>query len=541
LQLIKRDKNHQNSSAKGSTKIAFRIASEIFSPVLLKKAFLLTTLLCLFFLATQDHIKAQIASIISEDGDGVIGVTSLMNATINGDTNAVKFFAKSGGEVVNQRNIGGASALHIAARMGNIEISTILIGSGANVNIADNEGWTPLMRAIMANNIGLVKLLMNHGADPRKMNSVGETAIINSASARCSECLEHLLSNYNFVDNLNIDVLGKQLNDAAVIASNKNDLETQSIIKEYYNSELSKRTIYSLGKSYSPSETPITPMTDNGDGVVKVKSLNDMPENMPESKNPIYRFVTVKRNEPFLEPSSSKIPQKISPIVVKSLDDKVDSEIDNQKFVFKGKKKSYAPINNKKQISDGEVGVGIVKPYDDKSADLLKTTTGAAIISDQQSTNKKFIFGGSKKAYMLIPMKESVVNTKKKDDILKKYDSTSIPSTGIPSTSTEMSEASFNSASNPSSAAETTDKKFIFKGISKPSSNATPNINPNNLKITEAVVDNAKTEEAAVNSNTEEVVNSNMNSHPSMDKKFIFKGTSKSFSKSNILKSKTIQ
>jgi uncharacterized protein len=502
LQLKNRNKNHKNSP-----KIAFKIASEIVSSALIKKAFLSTILLCLFFLAVPDHIKAQIASIISEDGDGIVGITSLMNATISGDSDAVKFFAKSGAVVVNQRNIGGASALHIAARMGNVEISTILIENGANVNITDNEGWTPLMRAVIAKNVELVKLLMKHGADPRQMNSVGETAIINSASAGCSECLEQLLSNYNFIDNLNIDILRKQLKDAIVIANNKNDLETQSIIKEYSNSELNKSPIYSLSKS-SPNEAPIIPKTYNGDGIVNVKSLNDM----PEGKSSIYRFTAVKKDEPFPSSSSSKIPQKTFYIVNRSSDsnsmaNEANERVpDKQKFVFKVGKKPHTPIvdNNTKHTSDFETG--IATSY--KETYLLKTTTDDAAISN--SATKKFIFKVGKKSYVPTPTKENILNPKKKTDIynFKKDDSANTPKTA---------EAVSDTIHPEPTNSETTDKKFIFKGSSKPSPNKNSvNILKNSLeKLEKVVVDDTKTEEKIINA---------IDSQPSVDKKFIFKG-----------------
>jgi hypothetical protein len=373
--------------------------------VFLKKIILSTLLLALFFLAVPDRIKAQIASIISEDGDGIVGITSLMNATINGDIQAVSFFAKSGNAVVNQKNIGGASALHIAARKGDLEISKILIENGANVNATDNEGWTPLMRAVMAKNVDLIKVLMNHDADPRKMNSVGETAIVNSASVGCGSCLEQILSNYNFIDNLNIDILKKQLKDAMVIANNKNDLETQSIIKEYFNSELNKSQIYSLSNNYSPKEAPITPKAYNGDGIVKVKSLDDM-------SKPTYKFAPIQNSE-----SSPKIPQKIDnkvyyiskPTALEPVQSTSKIIPTNKKFIFKGSKKPYTPLTESlpeiKAINKERAGVYNFKQGKEhnktvhtlpKAADKVDDV---AIPNDNRGADKKFIFKGATKPY----------------------------------------------------------------------------------------------------------------------------------------------
>ena len=336
----------------------------------LKKAILPSLLLCLFFLIIPNHIKAQIASIISEDGDGIVGITSLMNATINDDTDAVKFFAKSGAAIVNQKNVGGASALNIAARKGNIEICKILLENGANINITDNEGWTPLMRAALAKNADLVRMLILQGADPRKMNSTGETVIINSASAECSACLEQVFSGYNFIENLNIDILRKQLEEAMIIANNKNDLASQSIIKEYFNSEVNKSKIYSLTNNRS-LEMPITPNNSRGDGVVMVRSLDDMNQRSRNAhegnisgtydNRPVYKFLpnkTTNTTTPpyqFSPPTRQKNDENYHSNTINNSDQQIaNSPLLNKnpntiykKFIFKGDKKPFTPLNFK--------------------------------------------------------------------------------------------------------------------------------------------------------------------------------------------------
>lgn len=221
-------------------------------------------------------IKAQIINnIISEDGDGILGISSLMNATINNDVDAVNFFSKSGGFItVNQKNIGGATALHIATRNGNIEIAKILIENGANVNATDNEGWTPLMRATMSGNPGLVEMLLNHGADAIKTNSIGETAIVNAATSGCNECLKTLFSKYNFMEHLDITSLKQQINKAIVIASNKNDTNTQSILKSYLTNN---QIVYSLQNQNN--------FPNNSSKAIVVKSLDDKtPTTQPSNK-----------------------------------------------------------------------------------------------------------------------------------------------------------------------------------------------------------------------------------------------------------------
>ncbi|MCE3254751.1 MAG: ankyrin [Rickettsiaceae bacterium] len=180
--------------------------------------------------------RAQISGLIGENTEDAAGVTSLMSAAINNDAPAIKFFATSRPESVNQKNVGGATALHITARNGNVETSQILLDGGADVNSSDNEGWTPLMRSVLAKNPELVKVFLVRGADASKVNSVGETAIVQASSSECSECLQQLFSGYDFANKTSQQFLDNQLKLATDAAYNKDNAAIQSILKQYKDS-----------------------------------------------------------------------------------------------------------------------------------------------------------------------------------------------------------------------------------------------------------------------------------------------------------------
>lgn len=59
---------------------------------------------------------------------------------------------------------------------GHPQVVQQLITTGAEVNIADNNGWTPLMRAAARGQEEIVGLLLKHGADPTHRNVDGKTA-----------------------------------------------------------------------------------------------------------------------------------------------------------------------------------------------------------------------------------------------------------------------------------------------------------------------------------------------------------------------------
>jgi hypothetical protein len=160
------------------------------------------------------------------------GVTPLMSSTVNGDIDGVRFFAK-GGLVVNQKNLGGASALNLACREGNPEIVEILIKNGADVNSADNEGWTPLMRASMANNAKVVSALLSSGADAGRLNFSGETAIIHSSLSDCTSCLNEIFRRSSLITSVDKSFLKEQLANAFIIAKNKGNKPSQDAIEGY--------------------------------------------------------------------------------------------------------------------------------------------------------------------------------------------------------------------------------------------------------------------------------------------------------------------
>jgi len=178
-------------------------------------------------------IYAQIKNIYDSNNDNASGITSLMSAVASNDVNGVKFFAKAGSELINQKNLGGATALHIAAREGNSEIVKTLIEYGADIDSVDNENWTPLMRAAISGNKEIVDLLLTKGAKGSILNSAKESALIHATSSDCNECLSLLFGKFDFLQSMEVDSLKSQLADAFVIARNHENQVAQDIISAY--------------------------------------------------------------------------------------------------------------------------------------------------------------------------------------------------------------------------------------------------------------------------------------------------------------------
>jgi hemoglobin len=76
----------------------------------------------------------------------------------------VRALVLTGADVNAPSGVTRASALHAAARRGNVEIARMLLDSGAALNARDRKGDTPLQRAINCRKTGVAQLLRDRGA-----------------------------------------------------------------------------------------------------------------------------------------------------------------------------------------------------------------------------------------------------------------------------------------------------------------------------------------------------------------------------------------
>ncbi|QYU69199.1 ankyrin repeat domain-containing protein [Leptolyngbya sp. 15MV] len=108
-------------------------------------------------------------------------------------TNALN---QPGSVVVNARDITtGQTALHIVTQRRDLVWLRFLIQKGANPNIADRNGVTPLA---LASNLGFndgVEALIDGGARVDVTNSAGETPLISAVHRRDAGLIRVLLAN----------------------------------------------------------------------------------------------------------------------------------------------------------------------------------------------------------------------------------------------------------------------------------------------------------------------------------------------------------
>lgn len=95
------------------------------------------------------------------------GDTSLRKVAENGNQDRIKDMLDRRIVNVNMKLDEGKTILHVAASNGREHFVDILCKSGAKINERDNNGLTPLCTAVSKNHLEVVKVLLNHGADPK--------------------------------------------------------------------------------------------------------------------------------------------------------------------------------------------------------------------------------------------------------------------------------------------------------------------------------------------------------------------------------------
>jgi truncated hemoglobin YjbI len=94
---------------------------------------------------------------------------------VPGGGELVRALARAGANLDAQDGVKHCTALHMAARRGNVEVAEALLDCGANLEARDSKGETPLRRAVNCGKISLVTLLLERGADPCTRATGGRT------------------------------------------------------------------------------------------------------------------------------------------------------------------------------------------------------------------------------------------------------------------------------------------------------------------------------------------------------------------------------
>lgn len=101
---------------------------------------------------------------------------------------------------VDNKTVDGWTLLHIASYFDFSLAVKLLIQKGANVNIEEKSGTTPLLMAVSNKSVGCVDTLLQHEASIDKANKKGFTPLMSAAYNGNQEILEILIQNKPNID-----------------------------------------------------------------------------------------------------------------------------------------------------------------------------------------------------------------------------------------------------------------------------------------------------------------------------------------------------
>jgi uncharacterized protein len=108
---------------------------------------------------------------------------------------AEKFLSEPGSVIINTRDsTTGQTALHIVVERRDSTWLGYLLQKGANPNLADKKGTTPLMLATQLNFVDGIDWLVRKKAQVDQTNRSGETALILAVQLRNTEAVRALLN-----------------------------------------------------------------------------------------------------------------------------------------------------------------------------------------------------------------------------------------------------------------------------------------------------------------------------------------------------------
>ena len=135
-----------------------------------------------FLEAVEDRDGNAVTEALKEPGSVVVntrdittGETALHIVTARRDVLWIKFLTSNGANP-NVRDNNGITPLQMAITLGFVEGVEELIKAGARVDDANDSGETPLIGAVHRRDVGMVRLLLAQGANPDQTDNSGRSA-----------------------------------------------------------------------------------------------------------------------------------------------------------------------------------------------------------------------------------------------------------------------------------------------------------------------------------------------------------------------------
>ena len=118
----------------------------------------------------------------------------LLEAARNGDLIKVQKALENGANP-NVKDKDGHTPLHLAAFTGHADVARLLLEHGADPNFKNNIGHTPLHIAAFTGHADVVRVLLERGADPRIADNKGHIPLDYAKDSAIRSLLESAMRN----------------------------------------------------------------------------------------------------------------------------------------------------------------------------------------------------------------------------------------------------------------------------------------------------------------------------------------------------------
>jgi len=130
--------------------------------------------------------------------------SKLHTAIFQGDTDTIQKLVESSTlEDIQKQTKAGVSPLHMAIKLGRIDIITLLLSKEIDIDTQDKHGNTPLHYAIATDRLDIVKLLINKEADTEIGNDEGITPLHQASYTGNIKTVTYLVDRGVKIDSLN--------------------------------------------------------------------------------------------------------------------------------------------------------------------------------------------------------------------------------------------------------------------------------------------------------------------------------------------------
>jgi len=113
---------------------------------------------------------------------------------LENDLPGVEAMLKQSPELIRETNFFGATPLHVAAHEGKLEMVSLLIANGSEIDAKDKSDSTPLSEAVTQGHLEVAKLLLANKADVAMKGSCERTVLHAAVSENQKEIADLLLA-----------------------------------------------------------------------------------------------------------------------------------------------------------------------------------------------------------------------------------------------------------------------------------------------------------------------------------------------------------